>query len=290
MLGASEGDGDGAGIAGRTLTTGGGAVPSTVCTEHPVSSIARSTTIERGATGPFSRIGSSTPRLGAIVTRVETPNQSGSSALGPRFDDALVFASDLHREQRRKSTDVPYVSHLLGVASLVLEDGGSEDEAIAALLHDAVEDQGGAPTLERVRQRFGDEVARIVAACSDTDQDPKPPWRARKEAYLAHLEEADESVLRVSLADKLHNARAIARDLRTHGEPVWQRFSAGHEEQLWYYRALLDVFQRRSRSPMVHELAAMLRQLEGRSGAQRVGRGRAGGPEGGVEAGDPADE
>lgn len=181
--------------------------------------------------------------------------------LGPRFDDALAFASELHRTQQRKSTEIPYVSHVLGVASLVLEDGGSDDEAIAALLHDAVEDQGGAPTLELIRQRFGDTVAAIVAGCSDTDQDPKPPWRARKEAYLAHLEDTGESVLRVSLADKLHNARAIARDRRTHGDAVWSRFTAGRDEQLWYYRALLEVFKRRSSSPMVNELEAAVVEL-----------------------------
>jgi (p)ppGpp synthase/HD superfamily hydrolase len=181
--------------------------------------------------------------------------------LGPRFDAALVLSTELHRAQQRKSTEIPYVSHVLGVASLVLEDGGSEDEAIAALLHDAVEDQGGAPTLELIRQRFGDAVAEIVAGCSDTDQQPKPPWRARKEAYLAHLEDADEAVLRVSLGDKLHNARAIARDLRTHGDSVWTRFNSGRDEQLWYYHSLLEVFRHRSKSPMVDELEAVIQQL-----------------------------
>lgn len=185
-----------------------------------------------------------------------------SPLLNERFEEALGYAARLHRTQQRKSTKIPYVSHVLGVASLVLEDGGSQDEAIAALLHDAVEDQGGAPTLELIRQRFGDAVAGIVAGCSDTDQEPKPPWRARKEAYLSHLEEADPSVLRVSLADKLHNARAIARDLRTHGESVWSRFNAGREEQLWYYHALLDVFRRRSRSPLVDDLEAVIQQLD----------------------------
>lgn len=170
--------------------------------------------------------------------------------------------SELHRSQQRKSTEIPYVSHVLGVVSLVLEDGGTEDEAIAALLHDAVEDQGGAPTLELIRQRFGDAVAEIVAGCSDTDQEPKPPWRERKEAYLAHLEEADQSVLRVSLADKLHNARAIARDLHTHGQSVWTRFNAGRGAQLWYFGSLLELFKRRSGSPMVHELQAVIAELE----------------------------
>jgi (p)ppGpp synthase/HD superfamily hydrolase len=133
--------------------------------------------------------------------------------LGQRFQAALVQAARLHQRQVRKQSGVPYVSHLLAVCALVLEDGGSEDEAIAALLHDAVEDQGGAQTLDHIRNLFGDEVAAIVDGCSDTDQDPKPPWRERKEAYLRHLADpaTSASVLRVATADKLHNARSARR-------------------------------------------------------------------------------
>jgi (p)ppGpp synthase/HD superfamily hydrolase len=163
--------------------------------------------------------------------------------LTQRFEAALALANRLHREQTRKSTTIPYVSHLLGVASLVLDNGGDEDEAIAALLHDAVEDQGGPDTLELVRTEFGDAVAVVVAGCSDTDQVPKPPWRARKEHHLAALRTAPRSVLLVKAADKLHNLRAILADARVIGAAVFDRFNASREETLWYYHeaaAVLD--------------------------------------------------
>ena len=153
------------------------------------------------------------------------PRRSGGVVLSERFEQALQFAAATHRTQVRKGSGIPYVGHLLGVCSLVIEDGGSEDEAIAALLHDAAEDQGGQPMLDEIRERFGDHVAGIVAACSDTIESPKPPWRARKEAYLEHLEHQPESVLRVSLADKLFNARAILRDYLVVGDELWSRFS-----------------------------------------------------------------
>jgi len=182
--------------------------------------------------------------------------------LGDRFDEALGFASELHRTQPRKGTGVPYVSHLLGVASLVLEDEGSEDEAIAALLHDAVEDGGGRQMLSEIRRRFGDEVAEIVLGTSDTDEMPKPPWRARKERYIAHLvEDGRPSVVRVSLADKLHNVRALTRDLRVHGEDVWERFNP-ESDQLWYYRTLANTFAALSESPMVADLEREVDELE----------------------------
>ena len=150
--------------------------------------------------------------------------------LGQRFDAALGHAARLHRTQLRKATDVPYVSHLLAVASLVIEDGGDEDEAIAALLHDAVEDQGGVAVLDDIRARFGPRVADIVEACSDSlAEDPaaKAPWRARKEQYLAHMAEAPAAVLRVACADKLHNARCMLAEYRTMGEALWDRFNGG---------------------------------------------------------------
>ena len=182
--------------------------------------------------------------------------------LGPRFDRALALARELHAEQLRKDTKIPYVAHLMGVTSLVLEDGGDEDEAIAALLHDAVEDQGGPETLKRIRQQFGEHVASIVAACTDTDVTPKPPWRERKEAYIAHLRDLDlpEGALRVSLADKLHNARAILFDLRA-GHDVFARFKAGREEQLWYYDALATAFVERCPGPMATELRRVVDEL-----------------------------
>lgn len=188
-----------------------------------------------------------------------------SAVLGERFEDALGFAARVHRDQRRKGSGIPYVGHLLGVCSLVIEDGGSADEAIAALLHDAVEDQGGDATLEQIRERYGLVVADIVRACSDTTQTLKPPWRARKEAYLSHLAEAPPSVLRVSLADKLHNARAILRDYELEGERLWDRFNAnsGRDGQFWYYGALAEVFTERFPGRMARELSETVDRLRG---------------------------
>lgn len=177
--------------------------------------------------------------------------------LAERFEDALAYAARLHRHQVRKGAGIPYVSHLLAVAAIALEHGADEDVAIAALLHDAVEDQGGAPTLEAIRTRYGERVARLVAAASDTDVTPKPPWRARKEAYIAHVREAEPDALLVSASDKLHNARALLLDYRTQGEGLWSRFSAGREEILWYYRGLVDAFRANGHCP-----PALLAELE----------------------------
>jgi (p)ppGpp synthase/HD superfamily hydrolase len=194
-------------------------------------------------------------------------SEGSSVVLGDRFRRALVFAFDLHREQVRKgSKGIPYVGHLLGVASIVIEGGGDEDEAIAALLHDGPEDQGGRATLDRIRKEFGDRVADIVDGCSDTLEDPKPPWRERKEAYLAHLEEAPPEVLRVSLADKLHNARAILSDYREVGEELWSRFNGTREESLWYYKSLVEIFARRWPGPLAEELATTVNEIEALAG------------------------
>jgi (p)ppGpp synthase/HD superfamily hydrolase len=166
--------------------------------------------------------------------------------LSDKFDAALLLATDHHRRQLRKGTEIPYVSHLLAVSSLVLEMGGSETEAIAALLHDAVEDGGGRPMLERIRAEFGEDVARIVLANSDSETEPKPPWRQRKTTYLADIAHKQPDELRVSLADKLHNARAILLDFRTLGEPFWDRFRAGGGSSVrWYYRELYGAFRAR---------------------------------------------
>ncbi|MDP9294670.1 MAG: HD domain-containing protein [Actinomycetota bacterium] len=183
--------------------------------------------------------------------------------LGPRFDRALSLARELHTKQQRKGSDIPYLAHLLGVASLVLEDGGSEDEAIAALLHDAVEDQGGQQTLGLIRKQFGKRVAEIVLACSDTDVVPKPPWKARKQAYIDHIADPalDQGILRVSLADKLHNARAILFDLHVVEDELWERFSADRSEVLWYYESLADAFAARNAGPMVQELGRVLAEI-----------------------------
>jgi GTP pyrophosphokinase len=181
--------------------------------------------------------------------------------LTPRFTEALAYATEVHAGQSRKGTSVPYVAHVLGVCALVLEDGGGEDEAIAALLHDAVEDAGGRPRLDDIRRRFGDRVADIVWACSDTDQTPKPPWKERKARYIDHVRAAGPDARRVSCADKLHNARSILRDYRTEGERIWARFNAPPEEQLWYYGQLVEAFRQPDRTALVAELERVVGEL-----------------------------
>lgn len=181
--------------------------------------------------------------------------------LTDRFSEALSYASAIHRDQRRKGTDIPYVSHLLGTAAIALENGADEDQAIAALLHDAVEDQGGAARLDDIRVRFGDRVAEIVAHCTDTDIEPKPPWRARKEAYIASLAEKPVTSLAVSLADKTHNAGAILADLATHGDAVWARFTGGRDGSIWYYRSLVAVFQARIGGPGAERFRRLVDQM-----------------------------
>jgi len=179
-----------------------------------------------------------------------------------RFKDALGFAFDLHATQIRKGSGVAYIAHLLSVAGLVIEDGGDEDESIAALLHDAVEDQGGPETLEMIRERYGERVAEIVEGCSDSQGLPKPPWRGRKEAYIAHLRQATPSVRKVSLADKIHNARDILMSHQICGEVVWTRFRGGKEGTLWYYRTLVEVFRDNRDDALVAELDRVVTELE----------------------------
>lgn len=179
-----------------------------------------------------------------------------------RFENALVLTHQLHAKQKRKGTAIPYVGHLLAVAAIVIENGGTEDEAIAALLHDAIEDAGGDGVRHVLRERFGENVLAIVEGCTDTDQTPKPPWRKRKEDYIAHVRHASPSVRLVSMADKLHNARSILQDYRVHGESVWKRFSGGKEGSLWYYRALVDVFREHGTSPLLEELDRVVSTLE----------------------------
>ncbi|HET7654074.1 MAG TPA: HD domain-containing protein [Acidimicrobiales bacterium] len=179
--------------------------------------------------------------------------------LTDRFDDALVFASDVHRDHVRKATGVPYVSHLLAVASLALEAGAGEDVAIAALLHDCVEDCH--VTIAQLRARFGDAVASIVDEVTETDEDPKPPWRPRKDAYLAHLETASPGALVVSAADKLHNVRTMLVELRSAGTSLWSRFHAGPDEQVWFHRSVADVIARRLPGPLADALSAAVDDL-----------------------------
>jgi GTP pyrophosphokinase len=182
--------------------------------------------------------------------------------LTTRFNDALQFAAGLHAQQVRKGSEVPYLAHLMSVASLALENGAGEDEAIAALLHDAIEDQGGAPTREEIRRRFGDTVTAIVDGCTDTEVLPKPPWRARKEAYIAHLAGASPSVRLVSSCDKLHNARSLLADFRQLGDALWSRFTGKKDGTLWYYRALIDAYRRAGGTPLVDELDRVVSELE----------------------------
>jgi (p)ppGpp synthase/HD superfamily hydrolase len=183
-------------------------------------------------------------------------------ALSSRFEEALVFAAQLHAKQVRKGTSIPYISHLLAVASLVLEYGGNEDEAIAALLHDAIEDQGGVFAREEIRRRFGNTVVDIVDGCTDAEVIPKPPWRERKETYIAHVRHAPASVRLVSAADKLHNARSILADYRILGEELWNRFSSGKQGTLWYYHSLVEAYRAAGTSPLVEELARTVAEID----------------------------
>lgn len=182
--------------------------------------------------------------------------------LSSDFCEAVEYAVQMHLRQFRKGTSIPYVSHVLSVASLVLEYGGTEDEAIAALLHDTVEDQGGRQILDRIRRRFGDGVAVIVEGCTDADTIPKPPWRERKEAYIRHVEGASAPVCLVSAADKLHNARAILRDYRDLGEELWSRFNGGRDGTLWYYRSLLEAFRTKVPDALFNELEGVVVAIE----------------------------
>jgi (p)ppGpp synthase/HD superfamily hydrolase len=184
--------------------------------------------------------------------------------LGPRFQRAFLFAADKHSGQTRKASKTPYIAHLMGVGSLVLEFGGDEDMAIAALLHDVVEDCGGVPMLNEVRRKFGSRVAKIVEGCTDSFIDPKPPWRERKENYMKHLKKADAETRLVSAADKLNNVRSILADYREVGESIWARFNGGREGTLWYYRGLLKEFLRKP-NRLIGELELAVRELEARA-------------------------
>ena len=189
--------------------------------------------------------------------------------LGPRFLRAFLFAAEKHAGQARKASTIPYIAHLMGVASLVLEAGGDEALALAALLHDVVEDCGGVPMLKEVRRRFGKRVAKVVDGCTDADTYPKPPWRERKDAYIHHLRTADADTRLVSAADKLNNVRSVLADYREVGESIWSRFNGGREGTLWYYRALLDEFLRRKPNRLTRELDRSVRELEGVTHGQR---------------------
>ena len=191
-------------------------------------------------------------------------NETISPRLTARFTDALTYAAHLHNTQVRKGGgDIPYIGHLLSVTALVIEAGGTETQAIAALLHDAAEDRGGADTLAEIESRFGRDVATIVDECSDTLIEPKPDWRPRKERYIARLDNVSPETILISLADKLDNARATLRDLRNDGPSVWERFSQKNPgDHVWYYTALAEKYERTCDSWMVGELKRTIMLIE----------------------------
>ncbi len=188
---------------------------------------------------------------------MNTPTQ-----LGHLFDQALSFAVDLHRDQKRKGSGAPYVSHLLSVAALVMEDRGTEEEVIAALLHDAIEDQGGVETRNRIFEEFGEEVCELVEAVTDTEGSPKPPWKDRKNRLLKQMQKAPEGALRIATADKLHNVRALVSDIKTRGEEkAWGVFQKGRDDQVWFFTSFIEIVEKRFQSPMLNELKELVKQL-----------------------------
>jgi (p)ppGpp synthase/HD superfamily hydrolase len=200
----------------------------------------------------------------------QEPNLKPPRQLGSGFLRAFLFAAEKHAGQVRKCSTIPYVAHLMGVSSLVLEAGGDEDLAIAALLHDVVEDCGGAPLLKEVRRRFGRRAAQVVEGCTDADTYPKAPWRERKQSYLRHLKHADDDTRLVSAADKLNNIRSILSDYREIGESVWSRFNGGREGTLWYYRSLRDEFFRSKPNRITRDLDLAVNELESLVGSKPV--------------------
>jgi (p)ppGpp synthase/HD superfamily hydrolase len=200
-------------------------------------------------------------------------HQPPPTLLTPQFETALTLAYRLHAQQRRKD-QTPYIAHLLSVTALVLENQGTEAEAIAALLHDAIEDQGGAPTRDRIQAEFGDEITAIIDGCTESDAHPKPPWPERRQTYLQQIKAASPSVRLVALADKLHNARsllqqlqqqALQRDLQQQGQSIWTQFSGGQDGTLWFYQAFLDLYAEPappSFQPMLQELHQIVHQLK----------------------------
>jgi (p)ppGpp synthase/HD superfamily hydrolase len=182
--------------------------------------------------------------------------------LSPQFEKALIYATGIHGGKLRRKTRIPFIAHILGVAAIALDYGANETEAIGALLHDAVEDGGGAKRLRDIERKFGKNVARIVEGCTDTLQTPKPPWRERKENYIAHLKRASASTRLVSAADKLHNARAILHRLRQEGDNLWSRFNDGEEGALWYYRSLVSAFHEHGSNELIEELDRVVTEIE----------------------------
>lgn len=187
-----------------------------------------------------------------------------------KFEEALVYATQAHGNQMRKKTGIPFVAHILGVTAIALEYGASETEAISALLHDTVEDCGGADRLRDIREKFGDDVAEIVDGCTDTYETPKPPWLERKRAYIEHLKDSDSSTRLVSASDKLHNTRAILAELRRHGTDVFDRFGGKKDGTLWYYRTLVTAFREHgNHTDLIDELDRVVTEIEELAGVRR---------------------
>ena len=206
--------------------------------------------------------------------RIREKNSLKPPYLGPRLQRAFRYAAEKHAGQTRKQSAVPYISHLMAVASLVLEAGGDEDMAIAAFLHDVVEDCGGMSRLREVRKQFGARVAKMVEGCTDSFGEPKPEWVERKKDYLREVKHADVNTRLVSASDKLHNVRTILADYRQHGEAIWMRFTGKKEGTLWYYRALSDEYQRRSPNRITRELEIAVTELERAVGKEARAEGR----------------
>jgi (p)ppGpp synthase/HD superfamily hydrolase len=189
-----------------------------------------------------------------------------NKTFSPKFREALSYAARIHALQIRKKTGRPYIGHLMSVTSIVIEYGGDEEMAMAALLHDAVEDQGGLPRLREIRKKFGKRVAHIVDGCTDSYTEPKAPWLERKRAYVQRIAQESADVLLVSAADKLSNVRETTHDLRVHSSAVFERFAGGRDGTLWYYRALVDEFRKAGCTPLVEELDRAVTELEAIAG------------------------
>ncbi len=188
-----------------------------------------------------------------------------------RLDAAFVFAHRLHRDQTRKGSDRPYITHLLTVAGIVAEYGGDEDQIIAALLHDTVEDQGGRPILDEIRNEFGENVAAYVEACTDAFVHPKPPWRERKESFLRSLVNVPEAAYLIITADKVHNIRSMIADLETIGPRLWDRFNVDRDQILWYHREICLELTKRWKHPLLDELSAAVETLARKVEASEIG-------------------
>lgn len=189
-------------------------------------------------------------------------HKKNQTTLGPRFEEALLFANRIHSEQKRKDSGAPYLAHALGVTALVLEDGGTEEEAIGALLHDAAEDQGGEKILAEIREKFGPKLEQIVRECSDTLVSPKPPWKGRKEYHLSGLKTALPETIRIMQADKVYNARNLQRSLIEHGSQTWQNFKGGREGTLWYFHQMYDLLSQTRSGYLMMEFARLIDLIE----------------------------